>query len=69
MGWWKMNESGGISETETRSLMGDDPADIMDKALGDIIVCYNNDLKRQPTEKELRGCMSFCLRKLELLKF
>lgn len=61
MGWWSMNEYGGIARLNTtKEVMGDTPADIMDRALKNIATVYKDALDRDPTEKELIGCFNFC---------
>ena len=73
MGWWRMNENGGIKCKQECTLqndipgrdkseelhMGDGPADIMSEAVDRIIEAYKEAWGRPPCMKELHGCLNF----------
>lgn len=62
MGWWKMGrKAGGIStKYDMKLVMGDEPVDIMQKAIDGIIKSYKNKWHREPTLIELQNCFKFC---------
>lgn len=50
MGWWK----------SLNGMLGDGPADIMDKALKDICRDYQQATGRNPTQGEIADLLEFC---------
>ena len=76
MGWWKINDGGQMDwEHDTDSNLinaipgkhtpenhysGDEPADIMDQALEDIVKLYEKTWGRRPYPEELQAAWDFC---------
>ncbi len=52
MGWWSL-------DSHNKEHSGDESADVMGKALEDIIAIYHETWKRNPTYNELRFAFDF----------
>ena len=50
MGWWQTQQG----------IIGDAPADVLEKALQDIAQLYQQDMKRPPTQGEIADLFQFC---------
>jgi len=50
MGWWR----------SSHGIIGDWPADILDKALREIEAVYQTECKRKPTQGEIANLVEFC---------
>lgn len=63
MGYWSQNEKGqSFSQSTGREMIwGDQPADIMGKALDEIVSVFERDKRRPPTEDELKAGLLFSL--------
>lgn len=67
MGWWQATQRGGIGVSEdgrpvaTGLLWGDDPADAMAAALGQIAAAFQAEWGRQPSYAEIRAGLEFAL--------
>ena len=74
MGWWLLNECGGIAEFDDgrecqnaipdqdgseKNYGGDGPADIMGPAVDKIVKEYETTWGRPPRRTELIGCLDF----------
>lgn len=51
MGWW--------GKDDQTMVMGDEPADIMGKAIADITAVYEKEWGRKPTQEELERTFKF----------
>lgn len=62
MGWWRAREDGtSLVTEETGIAWGDGPADILDKAIGEIREEFLRGCGRPPTRIELMAGMLFSL--------
>jgi hypothetical protein len=52
MGWWRSQ----------RGVIGDEPADLFEKFLHDVVEIYNRRAARPPTQGELADLIEFCTR-------
>ena len=83
MGWWLIDESGSIKDFEdgrecqnaipekddSKSMYGGDvPADIMGKAVSEIVKEYEAAWKREPSFLELISCLKFVTAPMGLFK-
>lgn len=63
MGWWQITEDGSAKhfkdESDSGLRMGDNPADIMDAALRNIIREYQKAFGRNPCQREIKACFDF----------
>lgn len=50
MGWWKTDNG----------VIGDSPADLCDRFLGDIEAMYRDEMGRPPTQGEIADTIEFC---------
>jgi len=65
MGWWRVvNE--GISLEKTELYNGDEPADILGAALGEVIEEYKKQWGREPYKEELTALLNFVTNPLGL---
>ncbi|KKK88193.1 hypothetical protein LCGC14_2745650 [marine sediment metagenome] len=62
MGYWEQSESGHSFAGGSGMIWGDQPADIMGNALGEIISVFQRDRDRLPTEAEVKAGLLFSLR-------
>lgn len=60
MGYWNATPEGGsLVDDVTGLLWGDEPADIIDGALKEVIEVFERDSGRKPTLAELRAGLEF----------
>lgn len=59
MGYWNTTPDGGSFATDSELVWGDEPADIMDSALAEIIEVFDDAMSRKPTIEELRAGLEF----------
>ena len=62
MGYWRQSEQGKSLQVGGNLVWGDQPADIMGNALKKIIVVFQRDRERLPTEDEVKAGLLFSLR-------
>jgi hypothetical protein len=62
MGYWKQSANGESLQLEGDLIWGDQPADILDAALKEIIAVFKRDRERAPTADEIKAGLLFSLR-------
>ena len=62
MGYWRQGEDGSsLHREETGLVWGDAPADIVDLAIGEIIIAFERDMGRKPLKAEIEAGIKFSL--------
>lgn len=62
MGWWQATEGGAsLALEDTGLLWGDGPADVLDRAIDEIVVEFEQAQGRKPTNDELLAGLRFSL--------
>ena len=62
MGYWNQNAEGhSLILEDTGLVWGDAPADVMGEAIDEIIDIFKEDVKRMPTDVEIKAGLLFSL--------